>query len=175
MTCPSSRLSSGGAGADPVIRPARPEDARRCGEIAVAAWQGVFDAWRELIAERAWQNSFGDWAERKRASVEGQIRHHCTAAAVTEIDGEIVGFVTWRLHTERGVGEISNNAVDPAHQGRGIGTAQIKHVLEIFRAAGMTSARVMTGGDMSHAPARAMYRNAGFTRGIPYVEYFLEL
>ncbi len=175
MTCPSCPSSDDAGGPEPVIRPARREDAQRCGDIAVAAWERVFDAWRELIAERPWQDSFRDWRERKRASVEAQIRDHYAAAAVTEIDGEVVGFVTWRLHGERGVGEISNNAVHPAHQGRGIGTAQIRHVLEVFREAGMTSARVLTGGDTGHAPARAMYRNAGFTRGIPYVEYFLEL
>lgn len=175
MTCPSCPSSDGPRGPEPVIRPARPEDAERCGEIAVAAWERVFDAWRELIADGPWRDSFGDWQQRKRASVEGQIRDHCAAAAVTEIDGEVAGFVTWRLHGERGVGEISNNAVDPTHQGRGIGTAQIRHVLELLREAGMTSARVLTGGDTGHAPARAMYRNAGFTRGIPYVEYFMEL
>lgn len=174
MTSASSPLSSGG-GPDPVIRPATPEDAQRCGEIAVAAWAGIFESWRRLIGEGPWRDSFGDWEANKCASVESQIRRMSESAIVTEVGDEVVGFLTWRLHTERGVGEISNNAVHPDHQARGVGVAQVRHALEVFRAAGMTSARVLTGGDEGHAPARAMYRKAGFVRGIPMVEYFLEL
>ncbi|MGD9497304.1 MAG: GNAT family N-acetyltransferase [Armatimonadota bacterium] len=175
MTSPSCRSSSEPCPPRPAIRLARPEDAQRCGEIAVAAWRCIFEGWRELIGERAWQDCFGDWEQQKRSSVTRQITVHPQAAIVTELGGEIVGFLTWRLDPERGVGEISNNAVDPPHQGRGIGSAQVRRALEVFRAEGMTSARVLTGGDEGHAPARAMYRKAGFTRGIPLVEYFREL
>lgn len=160
---------------EPVIRPARPEDADRCGEIAVAAWLCVFESWREIIGEAVWERVFGDWEDRKRGSVISQVRDHTEHAIVTEVGGEIAGFITWRLHPEQGVGEISNNAVDPDFQGGGIGTAQVRWVLEHFRQEGMEAARVMTGGDPGHAPARAMYRKAGFERGLPYVEYFMDL
>lgn len=141
----------------------------------MAAWAGIFDSWRRLIGAAAWQDSFGDWEVTKRASVESQIRRQPECAIVTEVGDEVVGFLTWRLDRDRGVGEISNNAVHPDYQRRGIGVAQVRHALAVFREAGMTSARVLTGGDEGHAAARAMYRRAGFVRGIPYVEYFLEL
>lgn len=157
------------------IRPAGPEDAERCGEIAVDAWRCVFESWRELLGDALWERVFGDWEARKRGSVVSQVRDHPEHAIVTERDGEIVGFLTWRLHLEREVGEISNNAVDPVHQSCGIGTAQVKWVLDHFRERGMKTARVMTGGDPGHAPARAMYQKAGFERALPYVEYFMEL
>ncbi|MGC9318219.1 MAG: GNAT family N-acetyltransferase [Armatimonadota bacterium] len=164
-----------GATPRPVIRPATPHDAERCGEIAVEAWRIVFESWRGLLGEKLWRQVFGDWQHQKRTSVESQVRDSPDSAIVTEVDGEIVGFMTWRLHRERGVGEISNNAVLPAWQGRGIGTEQCRHVLERFREEKMACARVLTGGDEGHAAARAMYRAAGFERAIPYVEYFLEL
>lgn len=157
------------------IRPATPEDAERCGEIAVAAWRCVFESWRNLLGDPLWERLFGDWKARKRGSVVSQVRDHPAHAIVTECDGAIVGFLTWRLQHDRKVGEISNNAVDPGHQGSGIGTAQVEWVLDHFRDEGMETARVMTGGDPGHAPARAMYQKAGFERALPYVEYFMEL
>ena len=93
---------------------------------------------------------------------------------MTERGGEVIGFLTWRLHRGMAWGDI-NNAVAPEHQNAGIGTAQVHHALAVFRAEGLKAARVMTGGDPGHAPARAMYRKAGFERSLPYVEYFMEL
>lgn len=160
---------------EPVIRTARPDDADRCGQIAVAAWRCVFESWREILGEGVWERVFGDWEDRKRGSVVSQVRNHHQHAIVTEAGGEIAGFLTWRLHPQQGVGEISNNAVDPRHQRSVIGTAQVRWVLERFREEGMSAARVMTGGDPGHAPARAMYHKAGFERALPYVEYFMDL
>jgi ribosomal protein S18 acetylase RimI-like enzyme len=157
------------------IRPARPEDAERCAEIAVEAWRCIFESWRELIGDSVWEAVFGDWSERKRLSVSAQVRDRSDCAIVSEAGGAVVGFLTWRLYDDQGVGEISNNAVAPTHQGRGIGTAQVRHALDLFRREGMRAARVLTGGDEGHAPARAMYEKAGFERSLPYVEYFLEL
>ncbi len=157
------------------IRPARPEDAAICGEIAVVAWRGIFESWREILGDALWELFYGDWELRKRASVVCQLRDYARMAIVSERGGEVVGFLTWRLHRDRGVGEISNNAVDPAHQGQGIGSAQVEWALEHFRSEGMSAARVLTGGDDGHAPARAMYHKAGFERALPSVECFLEL
>ena len=171
----SSRRSIEQVSGEVTIRAARPEDADTCGQIAVAAWRGVFESWREILGDALWERNYGDWELRKRASVVCQLHDHTRMAIVSESDGEIVGFLTWRLHRDRGVGEISNNAVDPAHQGRGIGTAQVEWALEHFRSEGMGAARVLTGGDDGHAPARAMYGKAGFECGLPSVEYFLEL
>jgi len=160
---------------EPTIRPATPEDADRCGQIAVDAWRCVFEGWRETLGDAIWEQTFGDWEARKSGSVHAQVRDRPGLAIVTEVDGEVVGFLTWRLHRDRAMGEISNNAVDPSHQGAGIGTAQVEWVLERFRDEGMEAARVMTGGDPGHAAARTMYHKAGFERSLPYVEYFMEL
>ncbi|HCA47038.1 MAG TPA: GNAT family N-acetyltransferase [Armatimonadetes bacterium] len=158
-----------------VIRPARAEDAECCGEIAVQAWRPIFHAWREILGDSVWKRVYGDWELQKRSSVVCQLRDHTHLAAVSEREGEIVGFLTWRLDHDRQIGQISNNAVDPGCQGHGVGTAQIEWALDYFRSEGMRAARVLTGGDPGHAPARAMYEKAGFARALPCVEYFLEL
>jgi len=47
--------------------------------------------------------------------------------------------------------------------------------LERMRAQGMRYARVRTGLDEAHAPARRAYTKAGFDIAIPSVEYYRSL
>jgi GNAT superfamily N-acetyltransferase len=94
---------------------------------------------------------------------------------VAEVDGEIVGFVgTGVFDPELTMGEISILAVDPDHQGSGIGTALTEFALDRLAEAGMRVAMVETGGDPGHAPARRTYEGAGFTL-LPVARYFKNL
>ena len=158
-----------------IVRPARPEDAERCGDIAVLAWRRVFDEWERMLGPRIFEQHYGGWQERKRAEVVGAVRNHPERAIVTEVDGEVVGFLTFYLPGTPGVGEIGNNAVHPDWQGCGIGVRQCEKALAIFREMGLTSATVFTGLDEGHAPARSMYRKAGFRLSTPHIRYFMEL
>jgi GNAT superfamily N-acetyltransferase len=88
---------------------------------------------------------------------------------------ELVGFVSLRLNHETQVGEIGLNAVDPAHAGRGVGTAMYELALGRMKEAGMQVATVGTGGDPSHAPARRAYRKVGFDAELPTVWMFKKL
>ena len=83
---------------------------------------------------------------------------------VAEADGIAVGFVATGVSDPgRNMGEISMLAVDPDHQGGGIGTALTKFALERLKDAGMKVAVVETGGDPGHAAARRTYEKAGCT------------
>ena len=91
-------------------------------------------------------------------------------------EGEpLVGFVTYQLDEAALTGTIGNNAVDPRWQGHGIATALYRRTLEVFRQAGMRVARVTTGLDPAHSPARAAYRRAGFEHEVPSVTLYREL
>ena len=158
-----------------VIRQAESGDADRCGEIAVLAWQRVFDAWEALLGPVIFAQHYSGWQAGKRAEVVGLVREHPQRAIVTELDGEVVGFLTYYLPATLGVGEIGNNAVHPDVQGRGIGERQCRRALDLFRELGLTSATVYTGLDEGHAPARAQYRKAGFGLSTPHIRYFMEL
>ena len=66
MTWSLSPSSEVGERARAVIRPARPDDADCCAEIAVAAWRPIFESWRELLGEELWRQNFADWATPPR-------------------------------------------------------------------------------------------------------------
>ena len=157
------------------IRQARAEDADRCGEIAGIAWQRVFDSWLKLLGPEIFSHHYTDWKQNQSDGCANAVREHPERAIVTEVDGEVVGFLTWYLPGPEGVGEIGGNAVDPDHQGRGIGVRQCRRALEIMREMGLKSATVYTGLDEGHAPARTMYERAGFNLSTPHVKYFMEL
>jgi GNAT superfamily N-acetyltransferase len=158
-----------------MMRTARAEDAERCGEIAVLAWQRVHDAMRQMLGDELADLYGSGWEERKRNDVMGFITRTPERAIVTEMDGQVVGFLTFSAGSREGIGEIGNNAVHPGWQGHGIGARQCQRVLEIFREMGLKAATVYTGLDEGHAPARAMYVKAGFTHSTPHIRYFMKL
>ena len=94
---------------------------------------------------------------------------------VAEVGASVVGFVSvGLLDAQRSMGEISMLAVDPEHQGGGIGTALTEFALERLKEAGMRVAMVETGGDPGHAAARRTYEKAGYVL-LPIARYFKDL
>lgn len=114
--------------------------------------------------------SVGDerWDRWLVPKVMSRLWNEIASILVTEIDGEIAGFISYAVDRNRGVGSIHYNAVAPRFQGEGIGGMQLDRALEIFRQEGMEIACVGTGLNEGHAPARRMYENAGFE---PVIEY----
>jgi len=158
------------------IRPFADPDLDSVLDIAVAAWTPVFASFRELLGPQILEMVYPDWQAGKRREVESACRgEHGATVYVTELDGKVVGFISYTLDHTTGIGEIGNNAVSPEVQGTGIGTAMYAYVLARMKEAGMRCAEVTTGGDPSHAPARRAYEKAGFVRGLPKVTYFQEL
>jgi len=171
------------------LRPARPGDLPRCQEIAVAAWTPIYAHRRRLLGDSLFRKLQPQGLQRKAGEIARAFAAHPEWVVVATasppppepVDGggadapPVVAFVTYQLDPERGVGTIGNNAVDPAWQGRGIATALYRHVLGVFRAAGMTVAAVTTGLDDAHAPARAAYHRAGFAAATPSVTLYQEL
>lgn len=159
----------------PKIRAATEADIEKIREIAREAWRPICDYFREQMGDDLWERERpGDPLERKADAVERHFREHPEWAFVTDLDGEVVGFLTYRLG-DNGVGEIGNNAVDPAGQGKGIGSAQYRECLQRMRDAGMDYATVRTGLDPTHAPARRAYEKVGFEAIRPHVQYYMEL
>jgi ribosomal protein S18 acetylase RimI-like enzyme len=85
--------------------------------------------------------------------------------AVAEVDGEIVGFITWLIH-EEGIGELTWMAVGEHHHRHGIGRRLLEFAEEDLRASGAGELRVDTLGDsVDYEPyerTRAFYRGSGF-------------
>jgi ribosomal protein S18 acetylase RimI-like enzyme len=157
------------------IRPFESEDIETILDIAVAAWQPVFESTREIVGGELYDLIYADPDARKRRSVAAQCAANSpTLVWVAELRGQIAGFVTLDMNSDTLVGEIGNNAVSPAHQHQGIGTQMYDFVLAHMKELGMKSAVVTTGGDEAHAPARRAYEKAGFAGAVPSVEYHIK-
>jgi len=91
------------------------------------------------------------------------------------VEGTAVGFVAVEIYEpEPSVGQISILAVDPDHQGSGIGTALTTFALDRLTDAGMEVAMVETGGDPGHAAASRTYEKAGYVP-LPSARHFKNL
>jgi ribosomal protein S18 acetylase RimI-like enzyme len=161
-------MTGGRSPVDLRFRRARAEDAPRLQAIRRAAFAPVFASFRSILGDEIYELA----QRREDEAQEGLLASLLAPDSrftlhVAEAGGEVVGFVAVRLDPESHVGEIGLNAVDPAHAGRGIGTALYELALARMREAGMKVATVATGGDPSHAPARRAYRKAGFDAEIP--------
>jgi ribosomal protein S18 acetylase RimI-like enzyme len=80
---------------------------------------------------------------------------------VAERDGQIVGLVVLRISDEGFL--VDNVAVDPSHQGEGVGRALLEHAEDAARRAGFDSIYLYTHERMSEN--LALYSRIG------YVEY----
>lgn len=170
-----------------IVRRAESRDSGRCQEIAVAAWEPIYASSRAALGEAIFGQLHSAWRAAKAGQIVAAFENRLDWVLVACVDtraggdtgsgegGQIVGFATFRMDFERKVGEIGNNAVDPTWQGRGIAGALYDRVLGRFREEGMVVAKVTTGLDEAHAPARAAYTKAGFGPATSSVTYYREL
>jgi len=158
-----------------MIRNYRQEDLQRLKEIGNMAWRKIYEMFKERYGDELFSIIVPDPATVKG----GQIESHCAAHPdwlyVCEEGGRIVGFVTFGLDHERKIGEIGNNAVDPTCGLKGIGQQMYQSVFERFKKEGMLFAKVGTGLDDAHAPARRAYERAGFDIHHEMITYYKKL
>ena len=158
------------------IRPAGAGDMDAVCDIAKRAWERVHDSFRNMMGAEMHDELCANWREGKAA----QIRSHFDRApewvyVVVAEEGAIAGFVTFRIETEKSLGTLGNNAIDPNIQGKGLGTAMYQFALDLFREMGLRFATVHAGLDEGHASARKAYERAGFDVALPEVTYYATL
>ncbi len=157
------------------IRPVRDTDVEDLVQLSLLAWVPVFDSFERILGLDIYTLIWPAWRISQRAVIETVCRdREKSSVLVAELEGSVVGFLAYELKLEDEVGEVQLLAVHPEYQSRGIGTALNRFALNEMRASGMRMARVETGGDPSHAPARRCYEKAGYT-GLPLVRYFQDL
>ena len=159
----------------PQIRPYEDRDAGAVVNLSLRAWAPVFASLEQALGPEIFWRQHPDWREDQRQAVENVCASQDSQVWVAEVGASVVGFVAVELdHPERRMGEVSMLAVDPDHQGGGIGTALTEFALDRLRDAGMTVAMVETGGDPGHAAARRTYEKAGYVF-LPIARYFKNL
>lgn len=156
-----------------LLREVRPQDLPRIKELVAVGWQNQGAA--HLLEKRYGQLGGRPWLEWKWPEVESACRERPHEVVVSEVEGKVVGFASYRLDRVRLVGTVGNNTVDPAYRGLGIGGAMHARVLEMIRVAGMRFAEVTVALNEGHTAARAMYEKAGFEKVVDSRYMFMRL
>jgi ribosomal protein S18 acetylase RimI-like enzyme len=140
-----------------IIRAATSSDLERIYQITEQSF-GPYCA-AQAIYERY---GIGRGVEDKARSVRRFCEADLGQVIVAEENGVVAGYYSYSLHDEHGMLQLSANAVDPASQGRGIGTALARHVVrELLENQGKENIFVAT---LAHdKPARRVYEKVGFT------------
>ena len=157
------------------IRPVCDNDVEDLVQLSLLAWVPIFDSFERILGPNIYTLIWPNWRVSQRAGIETVCKDgEKTIVLVAELQGMVVGFLAYELNIKDRIGEVQLLAVHPEYQNLGIGTELNNFALSKMRASGMEMARVETGGDPSHAPARRSYEKAGYT-GLPLVRYFKDL
>jgi ribosomal protein S18 acetylase RimI-like enzyme len=158
-----------------VIRPYAQDDLDTIADIGDRAWRGIYRMFRSAYGGELFAIMVSDEHTSKGEQIRAHCQRHPEWVFVCEEQGRIVGFATFRLDADEKIGEIGNNAVDPECGLKGIGQQLYGAVLQHFAEQGMRFAKVRTGMDEAHAPARRAYERAGFDSRHEDVTYFKKL
>ncbi len=155
-----------------LIRGYRPDDLERLKEITVVCFA-------EVSIDRNIEREFGlvgdrDWRWRKRRHIDADVAgDNARGVFVHEIEGEVVGYITTRVDQESRIGWIPNMAVDPDHQGKGIGRDLMKASLAYMRECGMECAKIET---LEQNPIGSrFYPSTGFREVGRQIHYLMRL
>lgn len=155
------------------IRPYRPEDLPRLQEITGQTFGPV--SIDKNMETRLGAFGRGDWQSRKVAAIADDCRIQPDGVFVAESsgDGVVVGYITTRLNAVSGIGWIPNLAVDPGHQGKGLGRALIEHAINFFRRSGMSVAKIET---LEQNPiGQSLYPSLGFQEVARQIHFAMRL
>ena len=140
-----------------ILRQATAKDLDRIHQI-------TFDAFGPYCAAEAIKKRYGigGGIADKARSVRSFCEQHLNRVLVADEGGQVVGYYSSIPHEEYGIEQLGANAVDPAYQGRGIGTRMARHVVrELIE---KESQEILFVATLVHdKPARKVYENVGFT------------
>jgi putative acetyltransferase len=87
-------------------------------------------------------------------------------------DGELLAIGALK-RLDAGHAELKSMHTAEAARGHGIGRAMLGHLIEVARGLAVRRVSLETGSMAAFAPARALYRSAGFTECGPFASYQL--
>ena len=157
------------------LRAYRPADREVIADLADLAWKPINAQYREMLGEELFNLLFPKGDTRKGDEMRALCDAHPDRVWVSEAEGNVVAFISFWMDEKTSTGTLGNNAVHPDQRGQGIGREMYRAVLDHFRERGMQYARVSTGLDPAHAPARRAYERMGFNLRRESVEYFMKL
>jgi ribosomal protein S18 acetylase RimI-like enzyme len=148
-------------------------DYERALEICIAAFEPIHGGFETALGSKIFRLRYHDWKEQYAVYLSGISPANAgTKVYVAVLDGTVAGFIFTTMDTERKIGQIGLNAVDPRTQGQGIGKTMYDFALRDLKERGAEIAYVGTGGDKAHEPARRAYEAVGFDKVIPGAHFF---
>ncbi|MDF3128759.1 GNAT family N-acetyltransferase [Kiritimatiellaeota bacterium B1221] len=157
------------------LRPCQPEDVPRIMDIGQRAWAPIRAMQKKELGDALYAHLNPNPETEKGRQIAEHAQNYPQWTWVCEREGPLLGFITFFIDRDKRVGEILNNAVDPELGLKGVGQFMYRGVLNYFREKELFCAKVQTGLDEAHAPARRAYERAGFTQQLHDVTYFCEL
>lgn len=143
--------------------------------LSLRAWEPVFPLLEPTVPSFVYESFYPEgWRRRQSDDLGATLDGEPENIDVALVDASPAGWVCTRLHPRDSMGEIYVLAVDPVHQGKGLGRALLQRSIERARSCGMRMVMVETGDDPGHAPARQFYEGCGFERW-PVARYFTEI
>jgi ribosomal protein S18 acetylase RimI-like enzyme len=153
------------------IRVARPDELSLLKAMTAEGFTGV-------SIDHGIEREFGpinghDWRWRKVRHLDDDVRRDPDGVFVAELDGEVVGYVTSWCDREAGIGHIPNLVVRADQRGHGLGRRLLLHVLDHFRAQGLTHAKIETlaQNEVGHG----LYTSLGFREVARQFHFAMEL
>lgn len=144
--------------------------------IRTRAFQPIHESFRALVGEDVFRLEFSDWDQAQGNYLQSICATNSGREIyVATVNEAVAGFIGIAMDQAGKRGEIDLNAVDPQYQGQGIGQLMYTFAIRQMQSAGMKVVKVSTGGDSSHAPARAAYERAGFHLFIPSITMYQKL
>lgn len=158
------------------LRAQRDGDIEALVALAHRAWRDVEASVDAVLGSPLDRLATPSWASHHDAVVrQACASEETTVVVADDHEGEPLGFVAHRVHAPSeamsAYGEIVIIGVEPAARGRGVGKALLDRAVADLRTYGVPVIMAETGGDEGHAPARALYESAGFTR-LPIAQYW---
>jgi len=143
------------------------EECRIFAGISVEAWQPIWASYRRMLGDELFR-TMGDVDQNKYNSALKMLSDPAIFGYGLFCGGVPAGFCGWRVSDVPGgkSGVVSLNGIADAFKGRRLGLLMQNFITGDMLAHGITYAKVLTGGDEGHAPARRTYENAGFTRAL---------
>lgn len=96
------------------IRSFSDSDINEIVQLSLLAWECVFTAIEEILGPKLYPMVFNpDWRKSQKEKVEKTCNDKEFTTRVAEFEGNVAGFISYRLNDSRKIGEIELIAVSP--------------------------------------------------------------
>lgn len=155
------------------IAPLQDKDYEEVWEIAVNSWGPIHSAYTDCLGEELYKKVKPDWKGEFRRALFASFEK--ADFYVAKIDGKIHGFCSLRYEKDGKLGVFGYNGVSPDSRGLRIASRMYSFLKGELISKGCIFARVHTGLDDGHAPARRAYERTGFAHPVPMTTYYMAL